>query len=1105
MDAPDYKIEDRTPTLRRINLLVILAGLSMLALILYGYYNGERLHDLNSPLMSAVKEIRLDANATRLGVYEILEGGVNPVTQDVWAFLDKSIWYFENLLDARIEPFRGVIPIRDKNVRDLIDGLKYRLAELKKHAAQQTVTPREEDDIAASMAIYDQKFTALFQQLDSLESGIVSAMRRDQRQFRFSHAILALFCLILLITVWFKFRRYERHRSEYVRHLKDTNALLENEISERVQVESALQESENLFRSIFETSPDAIIISCLRDNRIIDVNNGFLELTGFSRTEVIGKTAMDLTIWADSEKRDRFISILESRQYIHNFESRFRMKDGQDQTALLSVNVVDLKGEPHFITVARNVSELKEAENALRESEEKFRGLFESAEDYIYLLDLGGRVFLANPAVYRSLGYPREEMLNRRLVDFVEPLDRKHFDQIFSGSPAGGNLSCEVKMVSKGGRRVTVDCSASVIRKKTGTIDCIVVFQKNITDRKFAEKKRQAAHSFLKIANRHTEMQPMLADFVSSTKKLTGCQAAAIRILDDNGNIPYEFEEGFGAAFCEVENFLSVEKDQGLCVQVVRNDIDTGLPNFTELGSYYTSDVTLAASSSEKSSEHCFRDTCNRFGYRSLALVPIRLGKQTLGLIHAADRRKNMFPPEIVEMLESAAMQLGATIQRLRAEKALKAAYQVLEDRVLERTIDLSQVNENLKTEIEERRKAEDHLRESRNMLQTLIDGITDALILVDRDMRVRMINRWAAELYGIASHQNVIGQKCFNAAGTVGSCTDCEIPQAVERGQTLVFERPGLANDKILERVSVYPVQEKENEVGGAIVRIADITEERRFERQLIQSEKMASLGILVSSIAHEINNPNSFVTFNIPILREYLEELIDIADQYAENQTDLELFHMTYPEFRKDVFNLIDNIEHGASRISTFVANLREFSQSNGNRQKVMLDLRVVVDKVLSICRSQIKNRVKFFEMDLSADLPPAYADEYSLEQVLLNLIMNAVQAADKKDSFIKLSAHSGQHWRDRTIIEVSDNGCGIDKKTIGRIFDPFFTTKAAAEGTGLGLYVCHNLIQSLAGTIDVRSEVGKGSTFIVSLPDKDRRKMPRPASVSIEKVAN
>ena len=105
-----------------------------------------------------------------------------------------------------------------------------------------------------------------------------------------------------------------------------------------------------------------------------------------------------------------------------------------------------------------------------------------------------------------------------------------------------------------------------------------------------------------------------------------------------------------------------------------------------------------------------------------------------------------------------------------------------------------------------------------------------------------------------------------------------------------------------------------------------------------------------------------------------------------------------------------------------------------------------------------------------------------------------MNASQAVDKKNSWVKLSAVCGENWRDHTIIEIRDNGCGIDEETKRHIFNPFFTTKAPAVGTGLGLYVCHNLIQGIGGYIEVESEPGKGSTFRVILPDKDYRKQPR-----------
>ena len=216
--------------------------------------------------------------------------------------------------------------------------------------------------------------------------------------------------------------------------------------------------------------------------------------------------------------------------------------------------------------------------------------------------------------------------------------------------------------------------------------------------------------------------------------------------------------------------------------------------------------------------------------------------------------------------------------------------------------------------------------------------------------------------------------------------------------------------------------------------------------------------------------------------------------ADEYAANHPDLELFNMTYPEFRADVIKLLKNIEHGSERISSFVSNLREFAQFNGRKPKKWVELKSVIDKVLSICGSNIKKNIKSFNLQIPDDFPTIFTDPNVLEQVLLILLVNASQAVDTTKSWVKLSAASGGNWRDHTIIEISDNGCGMDEDTKRHIFDPFFTTKSPADGTGLGLYVCHNLIQSIRGYIEVESEPGKGSTFRVILPDKDYRKEPR-----------
>jgi signal transduction histidine kinase len=449
------------------------------------------------------------------------------------------------------------------------------------------------------------------------------------------------------------------------------------------------------------------------------------------------------------------------------------------------------------------------------------------------------------------------------------------------------------------------------------------------------------------------------------------------------------------------------------------------------------------------------------------------------------------FLKEERSLINAISERLGRIMELRRASEALNRAHRELEKRVKKRTTELMIANEKLKAEIQEHESTQAQLLHSKAELQTIFDGISDPLLLFDKNLVVKSLNRRAAAYYGIDNPQQCIGKHCHEVfKGDSSPCEGCEVPFAVSNRQSLTFERRNPKNPDRLEQVFVYPVKETDTETGDAIIRISDITEAKRFERQLIHSEKMASLGVLVSSIVHEINNPNNFVTFNIPILRDYLNELMPIIDDYAEGHPDYELCHMSYPEFRQDIFKLIDNLDHGAGRIKHFVQNLRDFSRSTTRAPRQWVDLKPLIDKVFTICNAKIGRTVRSLINNVSQDLPQIHTDPYALEQILINLLINSSQAADKNDSFISVGVAVGHTWQDHILIEVRDNGCGMDPVTREKIFQPFFTTKTSGEGTGLGLYVCLNLIEGLGGRIEVNSEPGEGSTFTVILPDKERR---------------
>ncbi|UCE74123.1 MAG: hypothetical protein JSV56_00080 [Methanomassiliicoccales archaeon] len=384
-----------------------------------------------------------------------------------------------------------------------------------------------------------------------------------------------------------------------------------------------------------------------------------------------------------------------------------------------------------------------------------------------------------------------------------------------------------------------------------------------------------------------------------------------------------------------------------------------------------------------------------------------------------------------------------------------------------------------------EHKDAEEQIRESKSMIQAVFDGISDPLLLLDRDFSITiLLNRAAAKYYGVHEPGEVIGKRCYEALmGRTEPCEKCPYPLVILNGRGGTFERKGLMDPARFEKVIIYPTEI------GVVICIKDITKAKLMERQLIHNQKLSSLGLLVSGIVHEIKNLNNCITFNIPILTEYLKELIPIIDDYVESHSDFELFGMSYPEFREDIFNLLGNLEHASGRINDTVSGLGGFGRRNDGGKQRWVELKQVVEKAVAICRCQGKRIVKSFEVDMAENLPPIFIDPEPLEQVLVNLLIKAAQATDKEDTWIRLKVKQPDTLRDHVLIEVSDNGCGMDEETQGKVFEPFFSTKTPRRGSGLGLFVSHNLIEELGGRIEVESKPSKGSTFRVILNDANQ----------------
>jgi PAS domain S-box-containing protein len=727
------------------------------------------------------------------------------------------------------------------------------------------------------------------------------------------------------------------------------------------------------------------------------------------------------------------------------------------------------------------------AELRLRESQVRLATFASATFEGIIEIE-SGRIVDCNAQFARMLGYTEAELKGMEIARLIAPED---IARVTANIHQERESAIEHALLRKEGERIVVEARGRPLspgRRITAIRDITEQKNREITLRNLNRTLTALSHSSA-ARMRATEE----AGYLREVCKLIvqDCGHAMVWIgyagSDDDQSVRPAANAGFEAGYLETLNitYADTERGRGPTGTAIRTGKTITCRNML-------TDPLFTP----------WREDAIKRGYASSIALPLMSESRCFGAITIYSTIPDPFSEDEVKLLAELADDLafGITSLRLRAERdrseaALQKAHDQLERRVQERTADLRAANESLIREMEERSRVEAALRTSQEQLfagnatlTKVIDGITDPLIMLDAQFRIKKMNRAARDYYGLTGYQEAIGKHCFEAfRGRSRPCETCERPFSRLHGYSGSFERKGEMDPEKIEQIFVYPVKDEFGAPDASIIRIHDITQAKMLERQLIQSEKLASLGLLISGIAHEINNPNTFVSFNLPILRDYLRELTGISDAHAANHPDLELCGIPYPEFRQDIFKLVDNMEHGSSRINATVSALKEFSRTHETVEKHLVALKPVIEKALAICGAELRKRAKSLKVIIPEDLPPAYIDPNAIEQVLINLLINAAHALDKTDSWIhvRVIPNRRRGQLESHIIEVADNGSGMNEKVRNNIFDPFFTTKAASAGTGLGLYVCRNLIEKLGGSITVDSRPGEGTVFRMILP--------------------
>jgi PAS domain S-box-containing protein len=259
---------------------------------------------------------------------------------------------------------------------------------------------------------------------------------------------------------------------------------------------------------------------------------------------------------------------------------------------------------------------------------------------------------------------------------------------------------------------------------------------------------------------------------------------------------------------------------------------------------------------------------------------------------------------------------------------------------------------------------------------------------------------------------------------------------------------------------------------------------EEAIRQQQLIQADKMASLGVLVSGIAHEINNPTNFILLNARLFSRIWTDILPVLDDYHAHNGDFSVAGMPYSSSRDKLTQSLDGILQGSDRIQNITRSLTEYAKHDGGALGEPVDINKVVAMAIAITENLISRSTEHFRVDFGAGIPLIRGNAQQLEQVIINLITNACQSLSSTSGEVRVLTYSSRETSAVGVV-VKDSGGGIRESDLKYIMDPFFTTKRDRGGTGLGLSVSNNIVKSHGGSLVLTSEPNRGTKAIVSLP--------------------
>jgi len=880
---------------------------------------------------------------------------------------------------------------------------------------------------------------------------------------------------------------------------------LEKAKAELNQVEQPLLVSEQNAKQYLDIA-GVIILALDSSGGIILINKYGLKVLGYRRKELLGKNWFRTCLPDRTQKKvtDVYRQLMRGEiKLVEYYENQIKRKDGEKRTiswhnAVLRNSSDEITGT---LSSGEDITERKLAKEALLESEEKYRGIFENAVEGFFQSTPEGRFISVNPSFAKMLGYASPEDLISSISDiakqyYINPEDRRRYMQLLKNDGSVEHFEFEARC--KDGSQIWVSNSTRAIYNPNGKIIRFEGNVNNITERKHAVEELQKSEIQHKALIKnipgmvYRAYSDWSAEIFSGSEMISGYTTVELKSKEKNW-LSIVHPDDMETVYKVGSEFITKSKE---LVQTYRIITKSGNIRWVEdrktslvskKGEFIGIDGIVFDITDRKQAEEALRSSeekyrnifenavegffqstpegrfitvnpafAKMFGYASqedLISFISDIGEQYY--VNPEDRRLYM------QLLEK-----NGSVKHFEYQALCKDGSQIwVSDStraIYDPTGKVTRYEGNVNN-ITGRKQAEEALKDSETKYRSMMEAMKDPIYICSPDYRVEYMNPAMIKRTG----RDATGEHCFNALHDFNDkCPWCihHIIQQSEFCETDIVS----PKDNRAYHVSHSPIVHEDGSISKMTI-YRDTTDFKKMETQLRQAQKMEAIGTLAGGIAHDFNNI-LFPMFG------YLEMILE--DMPQDN-----------PQRR-----LVQEVFSGAKRARDLVKQILAFSRQKDHDMKPV-KVHPIVKEALDLIKSSLPSTIKTTR-NIQQDCGLIFADSTQIHQIVMNLCTNAYHAMEETGG--KLTVHlkevelTAEDLKDTAMVPgkhvcltVADTGPGMEQSIIDRIFDPYFTTKEKGKGTGLGLAVVDGIIKSHGGRISISSEPEKGTEFKVYLP--------------------